>query len=260
MVLAPRNSPRACRSHAPSFALPAPSVKPSVRRRIALSWETRLRILPGNARSYVAVAACLLVLACRATVCPAPGGPPAVAPHLSPGTYQLTLHADSGSRTGATAIGVLQLVASTPDDQSPITGQKPWLEWEAWHPLYGWLEMDLASVGAPVFAEDWKVPPTSRDPITPGVLVDVDVRSEGYPVGTPVLLVGTAGQTRNPATKLPDGSEVVTVAYDGAGIGLWVHRANSAGFAGVWREWGIVANGRGTFCAQLVPEQAASAK
>jgi hypothetical protein len=43
--------------------------------------------------------------------------------------------------------------------------------------------------------------------------------------------------------------DIITVSSDGSGIGLKVKKVNAKGFKGTWREYGIIANGRGTFQA-----------
>lgn len=94
--------------------------------------------------------------------------------------------------------------------------------------------------------------PTSEDLEAPGVLVKSVNFEEGYPDGTPVLLISTSGN-RNPVVgEGPDGLQLLNVSFDGAGIGLWVHRVTATGFIGRWSEWGIVRDGRGVFCAELV--------
>lgn len=103
-----------------------------------------------------------------------------------------------------------------------------------------------------------RTPPGSRDPIYPGVLVKVsELGEEGYPPLTPVLKIGTVSQTRNPVIASDEKGENIELATDGMGIGMWVTWADESGFGGVWQEYGIVYDGRGTFCATRLPGQAA---
>lgn len=144
----------------------------------------------------------------------------------------------------------MRLVESKPDDHSPETGKTPWVQWEHLYPLWGWVDIDLDAIGAPVIPGEGP-PPNSRDPITPGVLVYQGVSTENSPAPAPVLLVGTNGQTRNPVIQSTDTGDIIEISSDGSGIGLKVKKVNAGGFKGTWSEYGIIRDGRGTFRAVL---------
>ena len=161
---------------------------------------------------------------------------------MQEGEYQIIFVATRGSDDGSFSEGRLVLKATSEEDRSPATGEVasdfgPLSE----NPLYGWVDADLDAVGAPICHDGAEPPPDSRDPVYPGVLVlSVDWEKK-YPEGTPVLTVATMSNQRNG-----------TISTDGCGIGLWVHEVTPEGFSGVWREWGIIRNGRGRFCAARV--------
>jgi hypothetical protein len=116
--------------------------------------------------------------------------------------------------------------------------------------LVGRVDLDFSAVGAPV--DPGQGPdPMSEDPEEPGVLVE-DYSLDKYPEGTPALLIGTVSQ-KNPYGTSPEGYETIRLSTDGGGIGLFVHSITSAGFTGRWSEWGLVYDGRGVFCAPLMP-------
>lgn len=191
-----------------------------------------------NLRIEVGVLACLSCIACS-LVCPRVPEAAATVRDLAPGTYELTMAARSGSRRGFQVSGRLTLIQL---DQPHWGGSL----------FYGFTDIDLDVVGAPVLPDSEVPLPTSKDPDAPGVLVESVSFEEGYPDGTPVLLISTSGN-RNPVVgEGPDGAQLLNVGFDGAGIGLWVHRITTTGFVGRWSEWGIVRDARGVFCAQLI--------
>ena len=180
---------------------------------------------------------------CVATTCPEPSRPKANV-SLQPGQYDLVLRATEGSRAGVLVRGTLWLRQTDSVNRDPLE-----------NPLYGWLRIDLSAVGAPVLAGEGP-DPASTDPNAPGVLVHL-VDWDNYPPHTPILSVGTDSNSIRRHHK-DDGTEVIVVSTDGAGIGLWVHEAQGDRLFGRWREWGIVADGRGVFCATRVGETPAN--
>jgi len=169
---------------------------------------------------FTTAIALLAVWSCTTSDCPRPDRPSADAPAPSPGNYAITFVATVGATAPSTVSGALVLVPGKSADT----------------PLYGWLSADLSVVSAPL---DPEAPlPSSQDPNRPGVLLRIIASDHSLPHGTPVLTIGT------PSNQL--GVQV----EDGAGIGLWVDRANETGFSGQWRAWGIVQAGSGYFCAQ----------
>jgi hypothetical protein len=170
---------------------------------------------------------------------------PVADPPLSPGTYQLVMRATNGRWMGRISRGTLTLIASKPTDRSPVTGKGPRPIVGEDAPFYGWTDINLHHVGAPL-VDDY-VSPLSRDPITPGVLVDFIDYDADYP-DTFVLKIGTLGQSRNRWV----GPNEFQLSTDGGGIAMWVHRADENKFEGTWDRWGIVGGGKGTFCATRI--------
>jgi hypothetical protein len=168
--------------------------------------------------------------------CPTPGAPQANISQIEAGEYKVVFVATNGRWEGEIASGTLVLRKTSPYDRSPRTGEKAQDHQIA--PLFGWLDADLSSVGAPIMPDKVVASPQSRDPVYPGVLVLSIDWGKDYPPGTPVLTVSTLSNLRNGI-----------LWTDGAGIGLWVHSVTPEGFSGLWREWGIVVGGRGHFCA-----------
>jgi len=185
--------------------------------------------------SLFSLAAFALVAAGCASLCLEPGKPNATVGDLLPGEYRLLLTATEGSRGGRQVRGRLWLVRD----------EHHWSETK----LYGHVQLDFAAVAAPMdFGEG--PDPKSEDPRNPGVLVLVDSSEK-----IPVLAVGTVSNKNPVIGRTPDGSEeIIEGSADGAGIGLWVHRISNRGFVGRWAEWGIVVDGRGTFCATRVSD------
>lgn len=179
--------------------------------------------------------AAAICVACS-SVCPPVPKPVAAILQLREGTYTLTLVATRGTRHGASASGHLTLLRLA----EPHWGGSD---------LYGFTDVDLAAVGAPVLANGDTPHPSSRDPGAPGVLVENADSDPSYASSTPVLLIGTSSNV-NPVLESQGGSKLLRISSDGAGIGLLVHHVSATGFVGRWTEWGIVRNGRGRFCAQ----------
>jgi len=160
---------------------------------------------------------------------------------LKPGEYELVLVATEGSHRGRRVAGPLTLRSASPSDRSPRTGEIA--EDFADTPLFGWVDFDLLAVGAPICFEEPHPSPDSRDPVFPGVLVQqydfgIDLGLK-HPAHTPILLIGTLSNIRTQNGWL-----------DGCGIGLFVQAFTDGRFVGEWKEWGIVADGRGYFCLQ----------
>ena len=160
---------------------------------------------------------------------------------LLPGTYEIRLIAARGSKSGNAVVGTLWLERTSRDDVSPITNQSPAKTEDLTKiPLFGSLDADFRAIGAPVWSGDADAPDsTSRDPIRPGVLVELISWDPKYPSRTPVLTVGALSNLR-----------AETGWLDGPGIGLWVHDLDDQGFTGRWSEWGILKDGSGYFCAR----------
>jgi len=155
--------------------------------------------------------------------------------------YTLTIVATSGSRAGHQSRGVLRLVRTKPDDRSPETGETARDQSRTNIPFYGWTDADLSSVGAPLCSSAPHPPPSSQDPIYPGVLVELpgfrDALPPEQPPNAPVLTIGTLSNLRNGSTW-----------RDGCGIALFVQSATNTTFLGSWREWGRLSDGSGYFC------------
>jgi hypothetical protein len=82
------------------------------------------------------------------------------------------------------------------------------------------------------------------DPIYPPVLLIASLsKSPNVPARDwTVLFSGTVGNRH-------DG----VMPRDGAGLGMFVRQADSAGFRGWFEPWGIVVDDKGHFCARRVP-------
>lgn len=163
--------------------------------------------------------------------------PSAHAFELQAGEYELEMTATEGSRRRSRVSGTLSLVA---------TERQHW----GGTNLVGHVDLDLSRVGAPMLRDENHPSPDSREPNAPGVLVLSAGFEEGYPNDAPVLAVGTVSN-RNPVVDgTPEGEPIEVMMLDGGGIALWVHRVTAEGFEGRWAEWGLVVDGRGTFCAR----------
>lgn len=128
-------------------------------------------------------------------------------------------------------------------DTSPRTGQRAERHVDTrYTPLYGWTDIDLKGVAAPICPEGPEPLPSSQDPVFPGVLVlKLDPRWKfesrvTYRKDAPILVIGTG-------TNLRDG----TMILDGCGIGLFVQDRDGRCLRGEWAEWGLEVDGRGTF-------------
>jgi hypothetical protein len=162
---------------------------------------------------------------------------------LAPGDYALSMVATQGSMVGETVRGRLTLKPTSDADTSPRTGQRAKGPPDTrFIPLYGWTDIDLNGVAAPICPEGPEPPPSSHDPVFPGVLVlklDPSWKLASrvmYRKEVPILVIGTGPNIR-------DGSQIL----DGCGIGLFVQHRDGRCLRGEWAEWGLKADGRGTF-------------
>ena len=161
---------------------------------------------------------------------------------LRVGVYGLTLIATTGPRTGSSATGILKLRPAKASDKSPVTGHHPVRFNPREQMLIGSAMLDFAAVAAPVGADDTLIPPpSSEDPVRPGVLVLMENWQFRSAHKVPVLLIGTLDNRRDEEGWL-----------DGPGIGLWVRKITDSTFSGTWGNWGILAGGAGTFCARAI--------
>jgi hypothetical protein len=161
---------------------------------------------------------------------------------LSVGNYTLTLVTTSGLKAGSEATGSLWLARTSPADQSPRTGRRPASSSRRGVPFYGAVDLDFASVGAPVFRDDTLVPPPeSRDPVRPGVVVLMQNWGIDTLPRRLVLVIGSLTNRRDDEGWL-----------DGPGIALLVRSTNGQAFFGTWSEWGIIRGGQGHFCTRHV--------
>jgi hypothetical protein len=156
-------------------------------------------------------------------------------PPLRAGNYQLTLRADCGQRRGSTSEGRLTLVGASATDRSSTSGAVV-VDLHGPPQFYGWTPLDFRRVAAPICNDGAAPPPTSQDPMRPGVLV----RSKKS-AAPPIILIGTLSNLRT-------GS----LFYDGCGIGLFVNDLDGTCYRGTWGNWGIVTGGSGTFRACLL--------
>jgi hypothetical protein len=164
---------------------------------------------------------------------------------LAPGDYALSMVATQGSMVGGVVRGRLTLKPTSDADISPRTGQrsKGFLDTRN-TPLYGWTDIDLNGVAAPICpqSETLAPPPSSQDPVFPGVLVlklDPSWKLASrvmYRKEAPILVIGTG-------TNIRDGTQIL----DGCGIGLFVQDRDGWCLRGEWAEWGLEIDGRGTF-------------
>ena len=161
---------------------------------------------------------------------------------LAVGTYELTLVATTGLKTGNATTGSLWLTRTTPSDSSPKTGHRPARSGRRGVPYYGSAVVDFERVGAPVFRDDTLVPPPeSRDPVRPGVLVLLQNWQTDTLPRTLVLVIGSLSNRRDDEGWM-----------DGPGIGLWVRSTTGSDFSGDWYEFGIIRGGQGHFCARYL--------
>lgn len=143
------------------------------------------------------------------------------------GTYELTLVATSGPRSGEAVSGSLRL---RPYGTRPAPLAAPGVR----YPLFGEADVDLTSVGA--------VAPGalgSDDPQAPGVLV-LEWPRAGAPAGTNevVLRLGAEGNREE------------RLRFDGTSMALFVDRVDEDRFAGRWRSGAGEELAAGHFCAR----------
>jgi hypothetical protein len=153
-------------------------------------------------------------------------------PWLAAGRYRLVLAAQVGSRKGRRASGTLELRVASADDVSPRTGELATASMPI--ALWGWTDLNMSRVAAPICADDIHPPPNSRDPEYPGVVVWGEcLPSAG---ALPLILVSTVLTPRN-------GSSYT----DGCGIVLTAKRWAGDCYHGHWSGSGLVHDGAGTF-------------
>ena len=149
------------------------------------------------------------------------------------GTYRLTLVAPAVDEAAARVVtGVLQLVPNEPALRA-LTDAGGAARADVTVPLHGWLETDLAAVGA------WEVGDVgSQDPQRPGVLV-LEQRPQASGPPAIALRLGSKANRRGAAP-----------AFDGAFTALHVQHVDDAGgFAGTWVSGLNTSRVRGHFCA-----------
>lgn len=160
---------------------------------------------------------------------------------ITAGEYNITFVAVKGRKSGSTASGRMWLQPTSPTDKSPRTGQSPAPNENIQGvPLYGWTDVNLSAVAAPMGSASEIINPESRDPIFPGVLVLVIDWDEARK-GQIALVIGTLSNRRTTEGML-----------DGAGIGLFIEKLDSDAFAGSWGPWGLLMGGSGHFCARRI--------
>jgi len=168
------------------------------------------------------------------------------AARLAAGSYALTIIATAGGKPGTQASGTLTLRETVSTNRSSRTGRLPRSdENRSATPLWGYIDADLASVGAPL--PDGNNPdepqPTSRDPIYPGLLVHIQNWGS---LTLPQQYVLTVGTTYNVRVRLH------YAVADGPGILMNVRQITIKGFRGTWQQGGLVVAG-GYFCAVRLP-------
>ena len=163
---------------------------------------------------------------------------------LAAGEYGFVITSTVGPTAGKTSEGRLVLRPTAPADRSPRTGQSPRADEDRERrPLYGYLDADLARVGAPLpngLTADEPMP-NSTDPLFPGVLVHVQK--------------GPGERQQNVLTVATSINARVDLGYgvaDGPGIFLRVREIAPDGFAGTWAQGGLEEAG-GFFCAKRLP-------
>lgn len=159
-------------------------------------------------------------------------------PWLRPGEYRLRITATEGPQDGQSVEGAVVLRQTRSDDRSP-SGQEAKDRDIRRHPLFGWTDIPLEDVGAPMSSDGPEPRPTSTDPVYPGILVDTGWKAKepkGRPSDAPLLWIGSVANRR-------DGSSWT----DGGGVVLFVKKRKGPCLTGTWEEAGIIRIGRGTF-------------
>lgn len=158
---------------------------------------------------------------------------------LKPGEYRVIFLAESGSRKQAISEGRLWLRATRPNDRSPRTGKVAKDFDFSGVPLYGWLDADLARIGAPICSGYPHPDPSSRDPVYPGVLAHIQRdHASPFPPGRRTFL--TVATLSNPRTGV--------LWTDGCGFAMYVVGWKEGCIVGSWEEWGLRVDGRGRYC------------
>ena len=189
--------------------------------------------------------ACLLVafLSCKRADPPSPKGETAY--QLAAGAHHFVLRAESGKRKGSSVEGALTLRATSASDRSPKTGQLAFDRSLPSTPLYGWIDVPLQGVDAPLCDS---LASSAQDPVFPGVLVMLPNQRMDFlpprPDSAPLLFVGTL-RNRRVDEHVMDGCGFVMVVQ-----GSDEHNKECLG--GVWKLWGRQPGGEGSFT--LCPE------
>ena len=155
------------------------------------------------------------------------------------GEYRVQWVSDTGTQP-RTSTRHLFLWKTSMLDSSPRTHTHPAPGDTALHPLYGVILPDTGRFTRSRIDQLR----AAIDPIYPPVLLlaplsrDSEVPAREWTI----LLLGTVGNRRDDV-----------VVLDGAGLGMWVRQADSGGFRGFFKPWGIVVDDRGHFCARRMP-------
>jgi hypothetical protein len=158
---------------------------------------------------------------------------------LLPQEYRLQMTAEKGPKVGVTAGGLLTLRQASADDRSPL-GQ---IAKDNSPPkFWGWTDIQLQDLGVPISSDGPEPHPSSRDPVSPGVLVTVGGWvPDGLPPEAPVLWIASLMNLRaDPGWA------------DGGGIVLYTMARNGKCLTGTWKESGMhqVASGSFSVCPQ----------
>lgn len=181
------------------------------------------------------------------------------AARITEGSYRLTLVGTSGMDSGTMQVYRMRLWRASARDRSPQwPDERPPAGDTATTPLYGALTLpkDYTYAGRPASPSEVESPlnapyPDSRDPLHPGVLVELAVDASGR--ATWVLLIGSVINRRVVARPRPD--HMMYAPNDGGGDILHVRRTGSLGFQGHWGPMGSASRGEGYFCAERLPLQ-----
>jgi hypothetical protein len=155
---------------------------------------------------------------------------------IGPGTYQMTLTAVQGGKSGNQTSGPLVIRASTCEDRSPPTGEQiENCRNLCMTPLYGWTSVDLTAVGAAVPRPESSIPaPSSRDPLYPGVLELSDCGQDPKRE-VQMFVIGSVLNRRDSR-----------FGNDGPGIVVQVRHAGEGCHGGDWSEGGRGPHAAGT--------------
>jgi hypothetical protein len=146
----------------------------------------------------------------------------APAPAVRPGAYRLTLvPTGRPARAGHAVTGSLWLWPARADDRSPRTGERTGGGPAARALLVGATDAPLGRAGVVLDRRDTAVfpPPTSRDPVYPGVVVYGAEVPPGS-LATATLWVGTANSRAPQQVRVADGPGAVLRALRGTPGGV----------------------------------------